>query len=273
MGASSRSKLVPRSPLAGLAARPGEPSTRKRGTGRLVQALGGCYTQFMDIPTLHRWDLTPAEAIALQKELAGQVDTTPSVAACEHIAGCDVSYNRFSSTLYAAVLVLRTSDWTVIEQQSLIGETRFPYIPGLLAFREAPLYLELFAKLRQAAPDAVFLDGHGIAHPRRLGIGSLLGLWLGIPTVGCGKSRLVGEHDAPGPEAGNCAPLVHRGEVIGSVVRTKTRTNPLYISPGHLIDLPSSVRLVLDACRGYRVPEPTRLAHLHVNELRRTAKG
>ncbi len=226
----------------------------------------------MDIPALHRWDLTPTEAIALQKELAGQVDIAPSVATCKYIAGSDVSYNRFSSTLYAAVLVLRTSDWSVVEQQSLVGETRFPYIPGLLSFREAPLFLELFAKVRQR-PDAVFVDGQGIAHPRRLGIASLLGLWLRIPTIGCGKSRLIGTFDPPGPDAGDCSPLVDRGEVIGSVVRTKPRTNPLFISPGHLIDLASCVRLVLAACRGYRQPEPTRLAHLHVNELRRTAKG
>lgn len=226
----------------------------------------------MRIAKLHRWDLTPKEAIALQKELASRVDASPEVTNCGYVAGADVSYNRFSSTLYAAVLVLQTSDWTVIEEQSAVGEATFPYIPGLLSFREAPIYLELFAKLR-TRPDAVFVDGQGIAHPRRLGIASLLGLWLRIPTVGCAKSRLIGEYDEPGPAAGDRAPLVDRGEVIGSVLRTKARTNPLFISTGHLIDLPSSVRLVLSACRGYRVPEPTRQAHLRVNAMRRAATG
>jgi deoxyribonuclease V len=226
----------------------------------------------MYIPMLHRWDLTPTEAITLQKELAGKVDATPLVTACGHVAGADVSYNRFSSTLYAAVLVLRTSDWTVIEEQSGVGEATFPYIPGLLSFREAPIYLELFARLR-TRPEVVFVDGQGVAHPRRLGIASLLGLWLRIPTIGCAKTRLIGEYDAPGPDAGDTAPLRHHGDIIGSVVRTKPRTNPLFISTGHLIDLSSSVRLVLSACRGYRVPEPTRQAHLHVNAMRRAAAG
>jgi deoxyribonuclease V len=122
-------------------------------------------------------------------------------------------------------------------------------------------------------PDAVMCDGQGLAHPRRLGIASHLGLWLGLPTIGCGKSRLTGQHDEPGPIAGDTAPLLDGDEVIGSVVRTKARTRPLYVSPGHRIDLASSVRLVLEACRGYRLPEPTRQAHLHVNEARRAAAG
>jgi deoxyribonuclease V len=226
----------------------------------------------MKIPTLHRWDLTPTEAIALQRELAARVDTRPVVRNCKYIAGGDVSYNRFSSTLYAAVVVLDTSDWRVIETQGMIGEATFPYIPGLLSFREAPILLDAFARLKHR-PDAVFVDGHGYAHPRRLGIACLLGLWLRIPTVGCAKSRLIGTYDEPGPNAGDTASLLDRGEVIGSVLRSKTRTNPLYISCGHRINLASSVRLVLDACRGYRIPEPTRQAHLHVNEMRRQGKG
>ncbi len=222
----------------------------------------------MDIPNLHRWDLDPSEAIALQKELAGQIDTTPTVGACELIAGADVSYNRFAPTFYAVVVVLRTSDWTIVEEQNAVGESPFPYIPGLLSFREAPILLEAFAKL-QHRPDAVMMDGQGIAHPRRFGIASHVGLWLQIPTIGCGKSRLCGKYDEPGPNAGDRSPLVDHGEAIGTVLRTKPRTNPLFISPGHQIDMASAVRLVLEACRGYRQPEPTRQAHLHVNELRR----
>ncbi len=145
-------------------------------------------------------------------------------------------------------------------------------MPGLLSFREAPILLEAFAQLKQR-PDVVLCDGQGIAHPRRLGIASHLGLWLKLPTIGCGKTRLTGHAKEPGPAPGDLAPLKDRGEVIGDVVRTKARTKPMYISAGHLIDLPSAVRLVLEACRGYRQPEPTRQAHLKVNEIRRAAQG
>jgi deoxyribonuclease V len=226
----------------------------------------------MEIPTLHRWDLEPGEAVALQKKLAGKVDTTTTVGACDLIAGADVSYNRFSPIFYAVVVVLRTRDWTVIEEQSAVGESPFPYIPGLLSFREAPILLQAFAKVQQR-PDVVMIDGQGIAHPRRLGIGSHLGLWLQVPSIGCGKTRLCGKFDEPGPNAGDASPLLDHGEVIGSVLRTKLRTNPMFISPGHRINLASSVRLVLEACRGYRLPEPTRQAHLHVNEVRRKGDG
>lgn len=222
----------------------------------------------MHIPTLHRWDLEPREAVALQRELASQVDTTPSVGACELVAGADVSYHRFRPTFYAVVVVLRSRDWTIVEEQSAVGESPFPYIPGLLSFRESPIVLEAFAKLRHR-PDLVMIDGQGYAHPRRFGIASHVGLWLQIPTIGCAKSRLCGTHDEPGPSAGDRTALLDGGAVIGTVLRTKPRTKPLYISIGHRIDLVSSVRLVLEACRGYRVPEPTRQAHLHVTEVRR----
>ncbi|MCI0376860.1 MAG: deoxyribonuclease V [Gemmataceae bacterium] len=221
---------------------------------------------------LHRWDLTPTEAIALQKELAGQVERrTPLVSSkCELIAGADVSYNRFSPMFYAAVVVLRTSDCSVVETQYALGKSPFPYIPGLLSFREAPLVLEAFAKLNHQA-DALMIDGQGYAHPRRFGIACHLGLWLNLPTIGCAKSRLLGTFKTPKSKPGALAPLRDSKEVIGSVVRTKFNVQPLYVSVGHRIDLPSAVRIVLESCRGYRVPEPTRQAHLRVNELRRSA--
>lgn len=224
----------------------------------------------MHIPKLHSWDLTPADAVALQKKLARRVKTTAPISTCDLIAGADVSYRRFSPTFYAGVVVLRVSDWSVVEQQSAIGECAFPYIPGLLSFREAPILLEVFAKLKHR-PDAVMIDGQGFAHPRRFGIACHLGVWLRIPTIGCGKTRLIGDFDAPGPNAGDASPLRHKDEIIGSALRTKPRTNPLFISIGHKIDLESAVRLVLASCQGYRQPEPTRRAHLFVNELRRQA--
>jgi deoxyribonuclease V len=226
----------------------------------------------MKIAKLHSWNLTPKDAVALQRELAGRIDVGRPLKKCELIAGADCSYNRFSSVLYAAVVVLRTSDWTIVETQGLSGETQFPYVPGLLSFREVPILLDVFAKLKHR-PDAVMFDGQGRAHPRRIGLACHAGLWLDIPTFGCAKTRLIGEHDEPGPNAGDFAALRDKDEIIGSVVRTKRKTKPVFVSPGHRIDLESAVHWTLASCRGYRIPEPTRQAHLYVNRLRLGAKG
>jgi len=226
----------------------------------------------MDIAPLHAWDLEPTEAVALQRQLASQVKVDVPLTDYELVAGADVSYNRFSTTFYAAVVVLRRSDWSIIETVGAVGENAFPYIPGLLSFREAPVLLQAFAKVKHR-PDVVVCDGQGIAHPRRFGIACHLGLWLKLPTIGCGKTKLTGKYEEPGPLPGDTSPLLDRGEVIGEVVRTKARTKPLFVSPGNLIDLASSVRLIVGACKGYRQPEPTRQAHLKVNEVRRAAQG
>jgi deoxyribonuclease V len=222
----------------------------------------------MNIHPLHSWDVSEAEAPALQKELAGKVDTHTPLAGYELVAGADVSYNRFSPTFYAAVVVLRASDWGVVEVRGAVRESHFRYVPGLLSFREAPVLLDAFAKVRSRV-EVVMIDGQGIAHQRRLGIAAHVGLWLQVPCLGCAKSLLHGRHEEVGEQVGSTAPLRSRGEVIGEVVRTKKGAKPVYVSVGHRIDLPSAVRLVLAACRGYRLPEPTRQAHLHVNDLRR----
>jgi deoxyribonuclease V len=226
----------------------------------------------MRIHPLHSWDLTPAEAVKIQRELAPRIETRTPLTKCELIAGADISYNRYSSRHYATVVVLRLADWTVVEMQEAVGEVSFPYVPGLLSFREAPVLLEAFAKV-EAQPDAVMFDGQGLAHPRRLGLACHVGLFLDVPSLGCAKSRLVGKFKEPGKGPGSIAPLVDREEVIGSVVRTKANVKPVYVSAGHRIDLPSAVRVVLASCHGYRIPEPTRLAHLHVNEVRRRESG
>ena len=226
----------------------------------------------MVIKPLHSWDLTPKEAVALQRELAGRIDTRAPLSRCELIAGADVSYNRFSPTCYAAVVVLRTRDWSVMETQDAVADSPFPYIPGLLSFRETPILLKAFEKLR-SRPDAVMLDGQGLAHPRRFGFACHIGLWLDLPCFGCAKSRLIGTFKEPGKKPGSLSPLVDKGEAIGSVVRTKLNTKPVFVSVGHRIDLPSAIRLVLESCQGYRIPEPTRQAHLKVNEVRRAGKG
>lgn len=222
----------------------------------------------MRIQRLHSWDLEPAAAVALQRELAARVDVRAPLTDCTLVAGADVSYTRFTNLLYAAVVVLRAPDWDVVEVQEAQAEVTFPYVPGLLSFREAPPLLAALAQVR-AEPDVVVLDGQGLAHPRRLGLASHVGLWLDRPCVGCAKSLLTGKYTDLGPKPGAVAPLVDRGEVVGEAVRTKAKVQPVYVSAGHRIDLPSAVRVVLATGRGYRVPEPTRQAHLRVNELRR----
>lgn len=214
----------------------------------------------MRVAARHRWDVSTTEAKALQEGLRDEVVRSGSVPDLKKVAGIDVSVNRWTRTGRAAVVVLDYPAMTVAEVSAVSGDITFPYVPGLLTFREAPLVLAAWEKLA-TAPDAVLVDGQGIAHPRRIGLAAHLGLYLGVPTVGCAKSRLIGEHEEPGIEAGSRADLMDNGEVIGQVVRTRTGVKPLYVSIGHLIDLPSAVRLVLDCCRGYRLPEPTRLAH------------
>lgn len=221
----------------------------------------------MKIRRLHSWDVTPKEAVALQRELAGLIEKRPALRRCELVAGADVSYNRFSPILHAGVVVIRTDTFEVVETQRVTAETRFPYVPGLLSFREAPPVLEAFAKLR-TKPDAVVIDGQGLAHPRRMGIASHIGLLLGIPTVGCAKTLLVGEYQDLRDDAPSEAPLVHKGELVGMAVRTRARAKPVFVSVGHRIDLKSAVRLVLSLGRGYRVPEPIREAHALVNAQR-----
>ena len=222
----------------------------------------------MKIHALHHWDVTPPEATRLQTELAALVDVRPPLKKCDLVAGADVSYTRYSNTMHAAVVVLRADDLSVVEVRGAVLETAFAYRPGYLSFREAPALLEAFAKV-ESEPDAVMLDGQGLAHPRRLGLASHVGLWLRKPTVGCAKSRLTGRFGPLPRPAGSAVPLTATGEVIGMVVRTKAGVQPVFVSPGHLIDLESSVGLVLRCRRGYRLPEPTRQAHLHVNALRR----
>jgi deoxyribonuclease V len=222
----------------------------------------------MKIHHLHSWDLTPSEAIALQKQLAGQVDGRSPLRHCAIIAGADVSYNRFDTTFFASVVVCRLEDGSVIEKQSAVGKVTFPYVPGLLSFRETPIVLDALAKVT-TEPDAVMLECHGYSHPRRFGLACHIGFWLDKPTLGCAKTRLCGQYKEPKRKAGSVTPLLDKGEVIGEVVRTKDGVKPVFVSVGHRIDLASAVRIALATCRGYRLPEPTRQAHQHANALRR----
>lgn len=219
---------------------------------------------------LHDWNLSPREAIELQKEMRSRVRIETLARKVETIAGADISFNKFSETVYAGIVVVRLPSLETIEEVGVVSRARFPYIPGLLSFREAPSVLEAWAKLK-IEPDAVMFDGQGVAHPRRIGIASHVGLFLNRPTLGCAKSVLVGKYDEPAAERGAWTPLVDKGEIIGAALRTKTRVQPVFVSPGHLIDLRSAIDLTLQSDGGYRQPEPTRRTHLLVNELRRNA--
>ncbi|WP_128563820.1 deoxyribonuclease V [Methylobacterium crusticola] len=214
----------------------------------------------MDLRRRHAWDLTPAEAVALQRRLAAEVvaDRPLDLAGVRLVAGVDVSVRDARS--HAAVVVATFPDFRVVETVTALAPTPFPYVPGLLSFREGPVLEEAFARLR-SEPDVFLFDGMGTAHPRRIGIASHMGLWLERPTIGVGKTRLVGRNAPLPEEKGAQVPLVHRGETIGAVVRTRTARNPLFISPGHLADIPGSVALVLACAPKYRLPEPIRLAH------------
>ncbi len=208
---------------------------------------------------LHAWDLTPEQAIALQKELAQRIIREDRFGEVHTIAGVDMAINEQNGMARAAVVLLSFPELEILERHVYEEPIRMEYIPGLLSFRETPCIIGAFAQLKQQ-PDLVMVDGQGIAHPRRLGIASHLGLWLDLPTIGCAKSILTGSHEALSEEAGSWVPLKYRGETIGAVVRTRTRVNPMIISLGHRISLESSIRYVLLCTKGYRLPEPTRQA-------------
>jgi len=212
---------------------------------------------------LHEWDVDYARARAIQQDLAGRVELRALPRAIGLVAGADVRQDRATGVFIAALVVLSLPELDVVEQA--IGRVRasFPYIPGLLSFREGPAVLDAFRRL-ESTPDVVIFDGQGLAHPRRLGLASHMGLWLGLPTAGAAKSRLIGEHDEPGLEKGSWTPLWNRAEQVGSVLRTRARVKPLYVSPGHLCDHEGARRIVLGCARRYRLPEPTRRAHILV---------
>ena len=218
----------------------------------------------------HPWDLSYKDAIALQTELRGKLVLRGGPRAPRLVAGIDVSFARSygPSACYAAVVVLRFPEAEVIEEAFAAGETRFPYIPGLLTFREGPIVLSALAKI-ESEPDALIFDGQGICHPRGFGLAAHLGYLLDRPSVGCAKSLLVGEHGPLGENAGDRAPLVVKGETLGLAVRTRDRVKPVYVSPGHRVWLDAAVAIVLATTRGYRLPEPTRLAHQAVTRFRK----
>ena len=214
------------------------------------------YNRFVHFNQRHDWNLTTSQARDLQNRLALDVCRLGSVVDPRFIAGIDVSSPlRARGMGTAAVVVLAYPGLELIETQTICGQIDFPYVPGLLSFREAPLILQAFEKIKHA-PDLIIVDGQGIAHPRRLGIAAHLGLFFNIPTIGCAKSRLCGTYQEPAPEAGNFEELTDNGESIGVVLRTKNNVKPLFISIGNNIAIEDAIYWIMRCCRGYRLPEP-----------------
>lgn len=210
-------------------------------------------------PVPHSWSLSPQEAVAVQRQMAGRVSQTPLKRAIRLVAGLDAAFAKDEKLCFAAVVVWDVAHRLVVEERTARCELTFPYVPGLLSFREVPALLQALRQLEHE-PDLLLCDGQGLAHPRRFGLACHLGVLCDRPTVGCAKSRLIGEHGEPGWRRGAAVPLLDNGERIGTVLRTRDRSRPVYVSVGHRIDLATAERIVLAcACRS-RLPEPTRLA-------------
>jgi deoxyribonuclease V len=223
----------------------------------------------MQYRELHPWHVSVTEAQRIQQRLRRHIQVGTYVRDIHHIAGADIAIAPATATIYAGVVVLDYGTLAVVERKSLVSSTDFPYIPGLLSFREAPALLQVFAQL-DTTPDDVVFDGQGIAHPRGLGIASHMGLLLDVPAIGCAKSRLTGRHEEPPPHRGAHTPLYGGyGQVLGAVLRTKDRTRPVFVSVGHKIELSQALDILLHCHRGYRIPEPTRLADQYVGTIRR----
>lgn len=201
--------------------------------------------------------LTIPEAREIQKRLRKKVRITPLTKEPRYIAGVDAAFSH--DTVFAAACLYLFPELVLREQKISVQKLLFPYVPGFLSFREGPAIISALEKLSQK-PDLILVDGQGIAHPRGLGIASHIGVFLGIPTIGCAKSRLIGEHSEPGNRKGDHAPLIFEGQIIGSVLRTRDYTRPLFISPGHKTDLTAAVHFTLGCTGRYRLPEPLRCA-------------
>jgi deoxyribonuclease V len=223
----------------------------------------------MKLPrAIHRWSLTPKAAIQLQKRLAPRVRIEPLTGSPRLIAGADLAFSPDGLRCLAGVVVYDLEARAPVEEVVAWRSVRFPYVPGLLSFREIPAVLAAARKLK-SEPDLFMFDGQGFAHPRRVGLASHAGLALGKPSVGCAKSRLCGQHADPALEAGAFSPLLDEDEVIGAVLRTRTGVKPIYVSVGHRIMLEQAIEVAMSCVTRYRVPEPTRLAHILVTRRRR----
>ena len=215
-----------------------------------------------------RWNLTPRQAMRLQESLRERVELEDRFGDIRHVAGADLAFDPETEVAFAGVVVYRFPGLEEVERRMARRKLRFPYVPGLLSFRECPILLAAFARL-ETEPDLILIDGHGRAHPRRFGIACHIGILFDKPTIGCAKSRLVGEHQEPGERAGSTASLMLEGERLGVVLRTCDGVRPIYVTTGHRVSLDSAVGLVKQCLDGFRIPKPTREADHYVRDLRR----
>ena len=226
----------------------------------------------MKYSPLHRWDLSPRDAAQLQEQLRERLIRVPPPGfEPRHVAGADMSMSRGSPRAFAAIVTLDSATLETAEAASADVQLQFPYVPGLLSFRELPPLAECWRQLR-VKPDVLVFVGAGYAHPRRFGLACHGGVLFDVPSIGCAKTILVGEHGPVGPERGARVPLVHKGETVGMAVRLRANVSPVFVSIGHMMDLETAVEIVLHLSAGYREPETTRRAHRLVNELRRKAE-
>ena len=224
------------------------------------------------IPSMHPWRVTYHQAVRIQEELRLKLDLRPFRGQPRLVAGTDVSFSKSSPELYAGVVVLSFPDLELVESCAVKGRASFPYIPGLLSFREIPVLLKAFGALKNR-PDVVICDGQGIAHPRGFGLAAHLGVILGMPSIGCAKNLLVGDFAPPAARRWASSRLVFEGREVGRVLRTRDGVKPVFVSPGHLMDIPGAERIVRRCCTRFRLPETTRQAHLLVNRRRREERG
>lgn len=220
------------------------------------------------IPSLHAWNVSSQEAVRIQQQLRARLRIEPMRGEIRYIGGADISFNRGSDLLHAGIILLDYQTLKPVAHSLVQAEAHFPYVPGLLSFREIPALLAAWQQLA-LYPDVIMLDGHGIAHPRRLGVASHFGLWVDTPSLGCAKKLLTGLHESPDNEAPASSIILDQNDHLGFALRSRTNVKVVYISPGHLMDHGNALDISRHCLGGYRIPEPTRLAHQLVNRLRK----
>ncbi len=219
---------------------------------------------------LHSWDVSVEEAIQIQEGLKNQIILKKTFSEVGTIGGGDVAYSKKGDRLFGAIVVLSFPDMEILDMATSDGKTPFPYIPALLSFREGPILIKSFERLK-TKPEVMIYDGQGIAHPRGIGLASHMGLWLGLPSIGCAKTPLLDEFIPPGPSKGSYGWIRREGKKVGAVLRTREGVKPVFVSPGHRIDLLTSIQLILESSRGFRFPEPLRKAHQLAERMEHSA--
>ena len=215
---------------------------------------------FLNMKPLHSWNVSVEEAIQIQEALKDRIILRKTFSKVRTIGGGDVAYSKNGNLLFGAIVVLSFPDMEILDMATADGKVPFPYIPNLLSFREGPILIQIFEKLR-VKPDIMVYDGQGIAHPRGMGLVSHMGLWFDLPSIGCATTPLLDDFISPGPSRESFEWIRREGKKVGAVLRTRGKVNPLFISPGHRIDLLTSIQVVLTTCQRYRIPEPLRKTH------------